>query len=641
MKLIYKDSRFICESTYAEKDIPKSAGFRWDSANKYWWTDEPNKAAILNQYATPEASEVIKNINQKRIETLEASKATNNTELDIPRPEGLNYLPFQKAGIAYAKDRVNVLFADEMGLGKTIQAIGVINLNPSIKKVLVICPASLRLNWQRELTKWLVRKYSIEITGNEFPKSDIVIINYDTLGKFHDKITSIDWDIMICDESHYIKNPKAQRTINILGKWNRDPTKASKPINAKRKLFLTGTPILNRPIELWPIIHSTGVIKNWKFYTERYCSAHYDRNGWDVSGASNLEELQEKLRTSIMVRRLKKDVLTELPPKRRQVIEIPANGSEIIIKAENDFMHKLDSKLAELRAKVELAKASESDEDYRNAVRDLTEAELVAFTEMAKVRHETAVAKIPYVLNHLRDLLDSIDKLVVFAHHHDVIDAIMDEFKDIAVKLTGETSLEERQKSVDQFQNNPDIRLFVGSIKAAGVGITLTSASTAIFAELDWVPGNITQAEDRCHRIGQTNSVLIQHLVLEGSLDAKMAKTIIQKQEIIEKALDKQIDTTLKTLSMPTDTSFATHSVKREAIAIEAQNITPDEIATIHAKLKFLASICDGANSIDGMGFNKMDSRIGKDLANQYTLTAKQAVLAKHILVKYKKQLGD
>jgi hypothetical protein len=211
----------------------------------------------------------------------------------------------------------------------------------------------------------------------------------------------------------------------------------------------------------------------------------------------------------------------------------------------------------------------------------------------------------------------------------------------MAVSLTGETSLEERQQAVDSFQNNPDIKLFVGSIKAAGVGITLTAASTVVFAELDWVPGNITQAEDRSHRIGQTNSVLIQHLVLEGSLDAKMAKTIIEKQEIIEKALDKQIEITMKTLQLPTSDTSATHKVKREAIAEEAKNITPEEIAIIHSKLRFLSSLCDGANSIDGMGFNKMDTAIGKSLANQYVLTPKQAILAKHILVKYKRQIGE
>lgn len=640
MKLIYKDSKFICESTFAEKDIPKNAKFRWDATNKYWWTDDPEKAELLNQYATPEALELIKDLHQKKVETLESSKATN-AEIEIPKPEGLEYLPFQKAGIAYAKDKVNTLIADEMGLGKTIQAIGIINLDDSIKKALIICPASLRLNWKRELEKWLVRKYTIEIAGHDFPQSDIVIINYDILSKHHKEINAITWDIMICDESHYLKNPKAQRTQYVLGKWDKDSAKAIPAIDAKRKIFLTGTPILNRPIELWPIVKSAGVIRNWKYYVERYCNAHYDRNGWDISGASNLEELQEKLRTTIMVRRLKKDVLTELPPKRRQVIELPANGADSAIKAENNLMRKIDERLAELRAKAEIAKASDSDEDYRNAVKALAEAELVAFTEMARVRHETAVAKIPYIIDHLKEMLESIDKVIVFAHHHDVINAIMENFNGMAVSLTGETSLEERQQAVDSFQNNPDIKLFVGSIKAAGVGITLTAASTVVFAESDWVPGNITQAEDRSHRIGQTNSVLIQHLVLEGSLDAKMAKTIIEKQEIIEKALDKQIEITMKTLQLPTSDTSATHKVKREAIAEEAKNITPEEIAIIHSKLRFLSSLCDGANSIDGMGFNKMDTAIGKSLASQYVLTPKQAILAKHILVKYKGQIGE
>src|SRR5690606_16135176 len=170
-----------------------------------------------------------------------------------------------------------------------------------------------------------------------------------------------------------------------------------------------------------------------------------------------------------------------------------------------------------------------------------TTAMEVAFEELSALRHEMGIAKVPAVIEHIKETLENTDKIVVFAHHHDVVNAIAQAFGDIAVKLTGVESSDERQAAVDRFQNDPNCRLFIGTIGAAGVGLTLTAASTMIFAELDWVPGRVTQAEDRIHRIGQLDSVLIQHLVVDGSLDAKMAWVLVEKQEIIDKALDDPI----------------------------------------------------------------------------------------------------
>ena len=412
----------------------------------------------------------------------------------------------------------------------TIQSIGVINADKAIRKVLVICPASLKINWKRELEKWLLEKRTIAILRDKYVDADIVICNYDMLRKIEE--LKREWDLVVVDEAHFCKNKKSQRTIATLEICKK----------TRKKLFLTGTPIVNRPIELYTLIKALGFNGNlWgqQGYAFRYCNATQTGYGWDLSGASNLEELQDKLRAQLMIRRLKKDVLKELPPKRRQIIEFSANGVAGIVKEEQDAWKQHQDNLDRLKTDVELAKL-EGEESYKTAVEKLKEGSQVVFVEMAKLRHQTAVAKIPYVVDHIKDLLESIDKLVVFAHHHDVVNAIVNAFPTITVKLTGEEKLEERQQAVDRFQNDEKVKLFVGSILASGLGITLTAASNVVFVELDWVPGNMSQAEDRTHRIGQTESVLIQYLVLEGSLDATMAKTLIRKQEVIEKALDKK-----------------------------------------------------------------------------------------------------
>jgi len=566
--------------------------------------------------------------------------------VDIPAPEGLAYLPFQKAGIVYASNREVTIVGDEMGLGKTIQALGIVNADPTVKSVLVICPASLRMNWQREAERWLVRPMSIGIANHEFPTTDLVIINYDILRKHRETLRSRVWDLLVVDECHYLKNPKTIRTIEVLGKWHRDPQLALSPIPAKRRLYLTGTPIVNRPIELWPILHSTGrpEWRNWKTYVERFCDGEQTRWGWDVKGASNLGELQEILRSTIMVRRLKKDVLTDLPAKRRQVIELPANGALDVVRSENAAWRQREAVLEALQTAVELAKASEDQADYEAAVQALREGYMVAFTEMSALRHETARAKVPYVVEHVLEAVDSSGKVVLFGHHKDVLHAINDGLREGGIEpvlLTGDMTAVERQESVDRFQTDDDVKVFIGTIGAAGVGITLTAASHVVFAELDWVPGNMSQAEDRCHRIGQSESVLVQHLVLEDSLDARIAKTIVEKQDVIDRALDKAssaIDRSWGTMITVADA--ATRNVTRTEIDEEAANIPVAEIVEIHEKLRRLAMMCDGALSVDGAGFNKCDTYIGKSLAARPSLTPKQAALGRRLVHKYRRQLS-
>ena len=341
MQLVQEGKRWEAISAYGEWEA-KEAGFRWDPSKRRWWTDSKDKAARLAAFAvSPQLkTELETHADAQAGEANAAREASRATDADIaiPAPDGLEYMPFQRAGIAYALGRPATLNCDQMGLGKTIQAIGVINGDPSVQKVLVVCPASLRINWRRELEKWLVRPLTIGIaTSARLPQTDVVIVNYDILHRHTVQLRWAEWDILIADECHFIKNQKARRTIQVLGKWNIDDAKRVDPIPARRRLFLTGTPDRQPTGGTSPPSCARSTVRSggdWRQYVTRYCAGVQTEYGWDVSGASHLDELQDRLRATCMVRRLKADVLTDLPAKRRQVIELPENGCTSAIRAE-------------------------------------------------------------------------------------------------------------------------------------------------------------------------------------------------------------------------------------------------------------------------------------------------------------------
>ena len=459
------------------------------------------------------------------------------------------------------------------------------------------------LNWQREAAKWLTRE--VELT----------VINYDMVHKRLD-LAQANWDLVVLDESQHVKNPKAKRTRYTLA------------IPAKRRLFLTGTPILNRPVELWPMIESIdpdGLGSNFFRFARRYCNAQQVRAGrklvWDFTGASNLDELQDKMRLSFMVRRLKADVLTELPAKRRQIIPLPPDGIKALLQREAQELEGLT---------------------FEEAARRL-EGESAAFSKLAKVRHDLGVAKAEKAIDHIVDMLDGVEKVVIFAHHHDVINVLQAGLAEFGcVTVTGKTSGPDRQAAVDRFQTDPTCRVLLGNIKAAGVGITLTAASTVIFVESDWTPGWMAQAEDRVHRLGQTESVLIQYLVFDDSLDAVMTQMLVAKANVSDKALDRDVD--------PKDLSDIIAKVEMEGrgekmgcgpVAHAEPQMTPEQIDAVMLGLRILAGMCDGAREKDGVGFNGLDTGFGHALAARQTLTPRQALVAKKMIVKYHRQLGQ
>jgi SWI/SNF-related matrix-associated actin-dependent regulator 1 of chromatin subfamily A len=539
LSLHQKGRSFIFNGGYHDRFIPKDNGFQWSKGKNYWHTTDPSKALRVAEHEDVEVSstliESIRVLLEQQVESINLSRASDvEHDVDIPKPIGKKYYPFQKAGIQFALSRPATLIGDEMGIGKTIQAIGVINADTTIKSALVICPASLRLNWKRELLSWLVRPLNVGIAeGKSWPEGcDIVVINYDILAKNMDMINRKKWGLIIVDEAHYIKNPKSNRSKLVVQITNKIP----------RKIFLTGTPVPNKPVEGWPIFNALApdVFSSFWKYAQNYCDAHQGKWGWDMSGASNLDELQRELRGSIMVRRLKKDVLTELPAKTRQVILLPVNGLRSVIAAEQAALREFKKKL--IAAKKSVKKLKPEGPLYKDAVETLKGLRTFHISTMSIIRKKTAVAKIPYVIEHVKAALEEQSKIVVMAHHHDVVDGLAKGLAEFGVvKFTGRDSMTQKDKAVSDFQTG-SARVFIGSIQAAGVGLTLTAASMALFAELDWVPGNISQAEDRLHRIGQENGVLIQHIVIDESIDANMAQRLVEKQAVLDAMLDDNND---------------------------------------------------------------------------------------------------
>lgn len=491
-------------------------------------------------------------------------------DLKLPVPDGLDYLPYQKAGIAYAVRKGNALIADEPGLGKTIQAIGVSNATRSIRRVLVVVPASLKINWEREWKKWCVKGLSVGRVIGGKPENwptddqgrtpDVIVINYDVIEQHEARLTKTPWDMMIVDEAHALKNDKAKRTQLILGHGKKNPG-----IPRHRTLLLTGTPILSRPNEVWTLAHALDpdYFSNKMRFALRYCDAFKGDHGWIMDGASNLRELQRELRARIMVRRKKSAVLTDLSPKTRQII--PLENAGAVKREQAAFVtaaHEL-RKIDQERAGLDRS----NEEAYRDAARKLQDMEKTVFSQLSLQRKQTAIDKIPQVMELVEQGLDN-GKLILFAHHAEVVeayrDAINQHFKKQAKRgiapatvavVSGKTPTGKRQAEADRFQDDPNCKVFIGSIGAAGVGLTLTEASLVIMAELDWVPGYVTQAEDRAHRIGQLGNVLVWHAVVDGSIDARMIRRLIEKQEVIDASLDDEQETPVPQTTPPAQIS--------------------------------------------------------------------------------------
>lgn len=419
-------------------------------------------------------------------------------------------MPFQRDGVNFAVSREGrLLLADDMGLGKTVQAICIAAYYRSEWPLLVVAPSSVRFTWAEAFRRWLpsVRADSINVvvTGRDSLRSGLVnIISYDLLNKMDKQQPSSPFSVIIMDESHFLKNMKTARC------------RAALPLlkTAKRVILLSGTPAMSRPAELYTQILAVrpSLFPRFHDFGTRYCDARQLPWGWDYSGSSRLSELKLLLEESLMLRRLKSEVLSQLPAKQRKVVTVTTDGINSRTKAALNAAAK------------QLARG------YHNKSQE-KEALLVFF-------NHTAEAKIRAIVEYISDMLEcGREKFLVFAHHKLVLDSITKELgeKGISyIRIDGSTASAERQQLCDRFQSSQRSCVAVLSITAANMGLTLHAADLVVFAELFWNPGVLIQAEDRVHRIGQTSNVDVHYLVAKGTADDYLWPMIQEKMNVLE-----------------------------------------------------------------------------------------------------------
>lgn len=430
-----------------------------------------------------------------------------NVVIDYEKYSHRPPLEHQKEAVQKLVENKKFILADDMGLGKTTSTI-IAALETGAKKILIICPASLKINWQREIENYSNRTTSI-IEGKKWEDADFVIINYDIIKNFHEDkkksestIVNSKFDLVIIDEAHYVQNAQAQRTklINDIGR------------KVERVWLLTGTPITSRPINYFNLLNliDSPVAQNWMAYVKRYCNGFQFQAGrrkiWNVSGASNLEELRDRT-SPLVLRRLKENVL-DLPEKIITPVYLRLKSKEYE-ELMGEYYDWYD-------------KSGESD--------SLT----LQFTKLTKVRQVIAEEKTKATIELCENIIEQGKKVIVFTNFTKSLEMILQHFGKNAVRLDGQMSQKERQVSVDRFQNEENVTIFVGNIKAAGVGITLTAAEAVVMNDLSFLPSDHSQAEDRSYRYGQKNNVLVYYPIFDNTVEGIIYDILKKKKNIFE-----------------------------------------------------------------------------------------------------------
>ena len=425
-------------------------------------------------------------------------------------------LTHQKEAIEKLTGSRRFILADDMGLGKTTSTI-IAALETGAKKILIICPASLKINWEREIANYTDRSVYIA-EGKKFStESDFVIVNYDILKNFHDpkdKENSLlfksEFELVVLDEAHMVSNAQAQRT-KIINSYVK---------TIKRVWLLTGTPMTSRPMNYYNLLNiiESPVAQNWMAYAIRYCQGYQftagNRKVWNVTGASNLEELRDRTSKQIL-RRLKEEVL-DLPDKIITPVYLRLKSKEY-----EDLMGEY----------------YEWFDKNSNESSSLT----VQFSKLMKVRKVISNEKVKQTIEFVENIIEQGKKVIIFTNFTDTLQTIYQHFGKQAVYLDGSCNKVQRQFAVDQFQDNEKITVFVGNLKAAGVGLTLTSAEAVIMNDLSFVPAEHAQAEDRAYRYGQKNNVLVYYPLFENTIEGAVYDILNHKKKIISTVMGDEI----------------------------------------------------------------------------------------------------
>ena len=447
------------------------------------------------------------------------SQTVDEVNIDYSKYEHRPPLSHQKEAIEKLVGSRRFILADDMGLGKTTSTI-IAALETGAKKILIICPASLKINWEREIANYSDRPCYIA-EGKKFStESDFVIVNYDILKNFHDPknkenslLIQSNFELVILDEAHMVSNAQAQRT-KIINNFVKD---------IKRVWLLTGTPMTSRPMNYYNLLSiiESPVAQNWMAYAIRYCQGFQFRAGnrkiWNVTGASNLEELRDRTSKQIL-RRLKEQVL-DLPEKIITPVYLRTSSKEY-----KDLMGEYYDWL----------------ENKKEESSSLT----IQFSKIMKVRKVIANEKVKETIEFVQNIIDQGKKVIIFTNFTDTLQLIHNHFGKESVYLDGSCNKTQRQYAVDQFQESEKVKVFVGNLKAAGVGLTLTAAEVVIMNDLSFVPAEHAQAEDRAYRYGQKNNVLVYYPIFENTIEGVIYDILNKKKKIIGTVMGDEVQDT-------------------------------------------------------------------------------------------------
>ena len=461
--------------------------------------------------AARDALDALRAEHDEAVDAVRRSRAQRGEPLPVEAVLGGELRPFQRAGVAYVLDARRAFLADEQGLGKTVQALAALEADGAYPAV-VVCPASLKLTWAREAERWLPHRTLTVIsgTGGAPRPADITVLNYEIVHAHHDRLARARPRALVLDESHYVKNPRAKRTRALRR------LAATLPPGGLR-LALTGTPVINHAEELISQLRVIGRLEDFG------SGARFARR---FQGIGAEERIHWHLRRRCFVRRLKSDVLPQLPAKRQVAVPVAIDNEREYRLAERDVIAWLREQPLDLR---------ELDRKVAAALRAERLAQLNALKRLA------ALGKCGAALGWIEDFLASDERLVVFASSREVQELVLRRFPG-ALHLLGRDDAAARDKAVRAFQAEDGPPLLVCSVRVAGQGITLTRASNVAFLDLEWSPATHDQAEDRCHRIGQRDAVTAWYLLAAGTIDETMIELIARKRGIVGAVTDGRRD---------------------------------------------------------------------------------------------------
>lgn len=444
----------------------------------------------------------------------------------------LKMRPYQEAACAVLMALKYALLADEMGLGKTPEAICAATLL-GLNNILVVAPKSTVLGWQREIKQWCGQDSQVALKRSDtLTHTGWNIVPWSLVADMRQSLCEQHWDLVIIDEAHFAKNTEAKRTRAVYGSWGKYKGEWIRNVGLAQRTgrlwCLTGTPIKNKPIDMYPTLHALhagAFAKSKDTFGQRYCynPNRYTPQGYDYNGAMNLKELSRKLRSSVMMRRVKSQVLQDLPELQRQIIPLQPNA-----KMKKAIKSSLRAVPMESREKIR-------DHIGKGVVPD--------FTECSAFRREEGLTKVKLVVDYVEQMFEvSTKPLVIGAYHKDVIEGIAEKLNRFVAPteyIHGSTSAKGRDDIVKGFQSGRS-KILVISIPACGTGMNGLQevCDHALVAELDWSHTSMSQFEARFHRFGQKGSVLIEYLIVPDQLDAYMTNTILDKSEIEKEILE-------------------------------------------------------------------------------------------------------